>query len=266
MTFAATTWLFFRTHVGRFFVSRRALVGAALALLPGLLALVLAHMRHGPGAREIAANLGVLVELQVVVPLLALIVGSAVIAEEVEDRTITFLFTRPVPRPALLFGRWLAALVFVAVALSVSATLMFLAASTASGAASTASGTGAPIDWAFARPLFEATLLAGAVYSAWFAVAGVFFRHPILVGLGYAFAIEGFLANLPGGNALLTVQHHARSWLVARGPDAWREIEAFELQQFEPAANALLWLAAFLALALVLGAWRISRREFVLGA
>lgn len=265
MTFAAVTWLLFRTHVGRFFVSRRALICAALALFPASLAFVLAHIERGPSAREIAANFGVLLELQVVVPLLALIVGSAVIAEEVEDRTITFLFTRPIPRSALLFGRWLAALVFVAVAISVSTALLFVAAATGGGAASTPSGSG-PIDWPFARPLFEAALLAGAVYSAWFAAAGVFWKHPIIVGLGYAFAIEGFLANLPGGNALLTVQHHARSWLVARGPAAWREIEAFEQQEFEPGGTALVWLAAFLALALVLGAWRIARREYVLAS
>lgn len=257
MTFSAATGLFFRTHVGRFFRSRRALVCAAIALLPGLLALMLVQMADGPTATQIATHLGVLVVLQVVVPLLALIVGSAVVAEEVEDRTITFLFTRPFPRAALLFGRWLAALVFVTVALSGSVALLFVAA---------AGGRGEPLGFAFVLPLFEAVLFAGAVYSALFAAAGVFFRHPILVGLGYAFAVEGFLANLPGANSLWTVQHHARSWLVARGPRAWREIDALALVRFEAAGSALLWLAAFLALALGLGTWRISRREYVLGS
>jgi ABC-2 type transport system permease protein len=255
-SFPAATWLFFRTHVGRFFLSRRAVLCGALALLPGVLALLVPAVERGPTARGVATILGVLVELQVVVPLLALIVGSAVVAEEVEDRTITFLFTRPVPRASLLFGRWLAALAFLAVALTASVALLFLAASRAGGSA--------PIDAGFARPLFEAALLAAAVYSALFAVAGVFFRHPILVGLGYAFAVEGFLANLPGQNRVFAVQHHARSWLVARGPAEWREVEAFALLDFEKGGVALAWLAAILAAALALGAWRISRREFVL--
>lgn len=258
-SFSAATWLFFRTHVGRFFLSRRAVACAALALLPGLLALLIAQLARVPVEREITAHIGVLIELQVVVPLIALIVGSAVVAEEVEDRTITYLFTRPVPRASLLFGRWLAALVFLVVAIGSSVALSFLGASSADG-------PGAPVDAAFALPMFEAALLAGIVYSALFAVTGVCFRHPVLVGLGYTFAVEGFLANLPGGNAVLTVQHHARSWLVARGPGEWRDIDALELLQFEPAGVAAAWLGAFLTLALGVGTWRITRREFVLGS
>ena len=96
--------------------------------------------------------------------------------------------------------------------------------------------------------------------------SGVFFRHPILVGLGYAFAVEGFLANLPGANRALAVQHHARSWLFARGPADWREVEVFELLGFESAGTAHAWLGAFLAVSLALGAWRISRREYVLSS
>jgi ABC-type transport system involved in multi-copper enzyme maturation permease subunit len=36
--------------------------------------------------------------VQGTVPLLALILGASVVAEEIEDRTLTYLFTRPVPR------------------------------------------------------------------------------------------------------------------------------------------------------------------------
>lgn len=258
-TFLSATGLFFRTHAARFFLTRRAIACAALAALPSLIALLAARVAERTGAVEIAAHLGILLELQVVVPLLSLIVGSAVVSEEIEDRTITYLFTRPAPRAALLFGRWLAALCFLATTLAASVGLLFLAASR-----SRVEGTS--IDLAFAGPLFEAALLAGAVYSALFAVAGVFFRHPILVGLGYAFAVEGFLANLPGQSQALTVQHHVRSWLIARGPDAWREIDALALLRFEPAGVALAYLLSILGLALALGAWRISRREYVLSA
>ena len=258
-SFPAATALFFRAHAARFFLSRRALACAALALLPPLIAMLAAQVARRTDAVEIAAHLGVLLELQVVVPLAALLVGSAVVSEEVEDRTITYLFTRPAPRAALLFGRWLAALAFLSTTLAASVALLLLAASRSQA-------EGPAIDGAFAVPLFESALIAGAVYSALFAVAGVFFRHPILVGLGYAFAVEGFLANLPGGNQAFAVQHHVRSWLIARGPAAWREIEALALLRFESAPVALAYLASFLAIALALGAWRISRREYVLSA
>src|SRR5437868_11280328 len=45
------------------------------------------------------------------VPVLGAFYGTALIADEVEDKTITFLFTRPISRSAVLFGKYLAYLV-----------------------------------------------------------------------------------------------------------------------------------------------------------
>ncbi len=46
--------------------------------------------------------------LQFSVPLLGMFYGTALIADEVEDKTITYLFTRPVSRGAVLVGKYLA--------------------------------------------------------------------------------------------------------------------------------------------------------------
>ena len=45
------------------------------------------------------------------VPVLAVFYGTSLIADEVEDRTITYLFTRPIAREAVLIGKYLAYLV-----------------------------------------------------------------------------------------------------------------------------------------------------------
>src|SRR5688572_22427523 len=42
------------------------------------------------------------------VPVLSIFYGTALVADEVEDKTITFLFTRPIPRGAVLVGKYLA--------------------------------------------------------------------------------------------------------------------------------------------------------------
>ena len=46
--------------------------------------------------------------LRLSVPLLGMFYGTALIADEVEDKTITYLFTRPVSRGAVLIGKYLA--------------------------------------------------------------------------------------------------------------------------------------------------------------
>ncbi|HTF88361.1 MAG TPA: ABC transporter permease subunit [Planctomycetota bacterium] len=254
--FARTTFLLFTTHVGRIFVSRRALVCIALALLPALVAAAIAHFSRRIDAVEIVVYLGGIMLLQIVVPLLALIAGSAVVSEEIEDRTITYLFSRPIPRASLLFGRWLATVMFLGTILAAATALLLLAASTSKVASD-------PLDAALVRALFEAVLMGATVYSALFAVAGILFKSPILVGLGYTFAVEGFLANLPGGNQSLTIQYYLRSWMLERGGRAWK-VDGLELDKPEAVAGVLITLGMVLAVALAFGAWRITKREFVL--
>lgn len=264
--FLRTTWIVTRAHVLRSFRRPRALLCIALALLPALVAAVIAYFANKVPSEVIASNIGGMLVLQIVVPILALIAGSAVVAEEVEDRTITFLFSRPIARPAVLFGRWFSTLAFLASVLLPAIWLMLLAASQNDVQGSDTLAAGSVLDLAFAAPLYQAALAGAVVYSALFATAGVFFRHSILVGLGYAFAVEGFLANLPGQSQALTIQYYLRSWVLDRGSAAWREVEGFGLTKYETATAAITTLACVLALSLALGAWRLARREFLLSA
>src|SRR5262245_65229917 len=43
--------------------------------------------------------------LRFIVPILGIFYGTSLIADEVEDKTITYLFTRPIPRSAVLLGK-----------------------------------------------------------------------------------------------------------------------------------------------------------------
>ena len=49
--------------------------------------------------------------LRCTVPVLGVFYGTSLIADEVEDKTITYLFTRPVSRGSVLFGKYLAYLI-----------------------------------------------------------------------------------------------------------------------------------------------------------
>lgn len=249
----SATGLLFRTQISRIWWTRRTIACLALALLPPFIAWI--AFRHGTrhGGVAIATHVGWLLLVQVVTPLLALLSGSAVVTEEIEDRTITYLFSRPIPRPAVLLGRWLAALVVVSFFLGISAILTCAVASAAS-------------EPGVLRPLLAASMIGGAVYSGLFAAVGVFVRHPMIAGLGYTFAIEGFLANLPGRNQALTIQYYLRSLIAARGSTAWSAVEGFASTRFETAETSLATLGIVLAAVLVLASRRIARREFVVGA
>jgi ABC-2 type transport system permease protein len=253
------TILLFRTQVARVWWSRRTLACLALAAAPPAMAWIIAHINTRIPPAGIATHLGWLLLVQIVTPLCALVCGSAVVTEEIEDRTITYLFSRPIPRAAVLLGRWLASLVVVSVVLGLSAWLTTAVARSSPVA-------GAPVDDRITVPLLAAVWIGGAVYSALFAAAGVIFRHPMIAGLAYAFAVEGFLANLPGRNQALTVQYYLRSVIAATGSPEWRHVEGFATSKFETLGVATTTLAVVLVVVLALASWRISRKEFVLSA
>ena len=125
-------------------------------------------------------------------------------------------------------------------------------------------------------PLLVASMLGGLVYTALFATLGTFLKHPMIVGLGYTFAIEGFLAGLPGKSQALTIQYYVRSYLLAEGSPLWRtpasggsgeEGGLFAMAASTAgASDAVVALGVILAVALAIGVVTISRKQYVLPA
>ncbi len=258
-----TSWILFLAHLRRTLLSRRALVCLGLCSLPVVLSLMIAFAARvkGPPPTGAIVPIGWLLQVQTIVPLIALIVGSAVVAEEIEDRTITFLFTRPIPRSALLLGRWLASIVLLGVLLVPSTALIHSILSSVAAPGS----EGATLPEGFARRLIAVALLGGAVYSSLFAALGVFVKHPILVGLAYTFVFEGVLANFPGSTQELSIQFYLKSFLLAGVPRGIPEVQQVLVHAELAAPGAALRTLALIGIAaLTLGGWRLSRREYLL--
>lgn len=250
-------WVIASTQLGLLVRSRRAWACTGLMVLPALIAWIVAASYQKATPSGLVTMLGWNALLQVSTPLASLLLGVAVVAEEVEDRTITYLFLRPVPRSALLYGRLAPALLWLAASAALGVALL-------SAAAAAAQGSDAGITNGAKLPLLAATCAGTTIYTVLYAVLGVHVRNAMIVGLGYSFAIEGFLSQLPGRNQLLTIQHHLRSLIAGTGDDSWQRIDGFGTTSWEPAGTAVSVLVAVGAAALLLGGWRLKRREYEL--
>jgi len=258
-------WILFQAHLWRIFRTRRGLIAFLLAGLPVAMAAFVRTVSHfeGPPPIEMLIAFTWFFLIQTMVPLVSMVMASAVIAEEIEDRTITYLFTRPIPRPAILIGRWTAAALPIVALLCASAELVVRLLGRIGGKERT-------LDWmpeGFHGRILTTVVMGAVVYSALFAAAGALFKRPMLIGLGYTFVVEGFLGNLPGANQKATVQYYLRSYLFSEHRSLVGDTEEaiFSIPLAEP--GAAVWsLALILFGALVLGAWRFARREYVLAA
>jgi len=286
-SFASATWLMFRCHLVGQLRTKRALVCLALAAAP--VAIAYFPSNDGHDAFKTVAILGMMFTLQVVAPLIGLLLGSAVVTEEIENRTITYVFTRPVHRSALFLGRWTATLVLTSTLLSLSALGVSAVATADYEVDAVGRVQREHVDGEWTKTLVPvdrtlpdgqlarfawAAVLAGALYSLLSAGLGVFMRRPMIVGLGYAFAVEGLLANIPGSSQKLSMQFYLRGILTgiedfkeATGDRAvvfWRQFEPVSGSAFLSPMESSLRLLVVIVLAVVICSWIISRRQFVL--
>lgn len=191
------------------------------------------------------------------VPVLAVFYGTGLIADEVEDKTITYLFTRPIPRASVLLGKYLAYLVCtVAVALPAIVVMWLLLA---------------PIRGSLAEsfPALAADLgivAAGlAAYGALFALVGATFKRPLLFGLLFVFGWENLALALPGAIRRLAVAHYLQS-LVPHALPADSPASMLQAVFANPAsfAESLVGLVVIVVAGLWLAARAVGRREYVL--
>lgn len=131
----------------------------------------------------------------VVLPLIALIVGTGVLGSEIDDGTIVHILTKPVPRWKIILSKLVVAFGVSAVAVAIP----MLAAGVILG--------GARLGLAFA-----AASVAGALaYSAFFVALSLVTRRPVLLGLLYIMVWEGLLGNFVPGTSVLSIQQYVVS-------------------------------------------------------
>jgi len=190
------------------------------------------------------------VVLQAVAPLVALFLGVAVLGDEIDGRTITYLFTRPVPRPVVFLARLLGAACGFAVLLALSVT--------ACGAV-----FGGHIDLSAAEigGSVAVALLGFLVYVAIFAALRAFLRRALFIGFFLGIIFEGMIANLPATRlSLCSVWHHTAVLLTRLFEDRIHRMPR-GLLATETAAGSLQVLLGVLLVAVALGAWKVHARE-----
>lgn len=197
--------------------------------------------------------------LRFAVPVLAVFYGTSLIADEVEDKTVTYLFTRPIPRGAVLVGKYLAYLVCtMAVVLPALVIIYLLIYSREAGALA-----GGFLD------LLKDLMAIGlglAVYGALFAWVGARFKRPLLTGLAFVFAWEPAILVVPGYLKQLTVAYYLQGLVPHALPSDAGTMGLLQslFQDFPSLTSALFWLAVIAIGSLAMASRVVARREYVL--
>jgi ABC-2 type transport system permease protein len=170
-------------------------------LLIGIAALMLAVaalVRWGTGgALEYSAGTMQNFGLGTLVPVMCLLIGTGVIAPEIEDGSIVYLLAKPLRRRTIAFSKLVVAL---------GTAVVFTVAAMVAGVA-----IAGDQDWQLSLALGTSTALAAIAYTSVFFAIAILSRNPVIVGLIYALLWEGVLAGYIPGVKSLSV----RQWALA---------------------------------------------------
>lgn len=257
----------FDLSLGEMLWSRRTIFMALVVSGPVLLAVVarivemsgIAPLRINGVRVDAAGVFGTMIwvlYLRFIVPILGVFYGTSLIADEVEDRTITYLFTRPIRRGAVLVGKYAAYLVCTGFVVLPSVMLVYFLIVPFRE-------IGASFVW-----LVTDLLLLGAglaVYGALFALVGALLKRPLVAGLVFVFGWEQVVLFVPGYLKQLTVAYYVQALVPHAMPsEGVVSLLRSVFADTPPVAISLLGMAAIGLGSLALAARVVERREYVL--
>ncbi|MBG0563225.1 ABC transporter permease [Actinoplanes aureus] len=178
-------------------ITARGLLGRrrALLLLPlpllliGLAAICRANnLSPDQWGQAVIVGLG----FAVVLPVVALIVGTGVLGSEVDDGTLVHILTKPLPRRDIILAKFGVAVLVTAI----TTTLPLFAVGLLAGSAE------------LGIALAVAAVAGSIAYSALFVLLSLLTRRPVLLGLVYILVWEGLLGRFLSGTRVLSIEQY----------------------------------------------------------
>jgi ABC-type transport system involved in multi-copper enzyme maturation permease subunit len=258
----------FDLSIGQMLWSRRTIFMALVVGVPVVIAIVLRVlvelgmpvMRTGGTPIGGGVVFGLMIWgffVRFAAPVLAVFYGTSLIADEVEDKTLTYLFTRPVPRAAVLLGKYLAYLVCTIGVVLPSVVLVWLLIAPVNGA----------LGDTFVNLVKDLGILGAglAVYGAVFALVGATVKRPLVFGLAFIFGWETLALALPGFLRRLSVAYYLQG-LVPHAMPADSPLSVIQsiFRDDLGVTESLVSLAVIALVSLWLAGRAVSRREYVL--
>jgi ABC-2 type transport system permease protein len=234
MIFVAIARVTLRALVSR----RRTVLMLLLAGIPILVALLVRANTNG--IDEVGPTLDGLV-VRIILPLIALVFGTAALGSELEDGTGVHLLTKPISRTTIVLAK-------VAVAGTLTA---LLAVPSTVVAAVLMAEPGSDVA-GLVGSLALGVLAGSYVYASVFAALSIITSRGLIIGLGYALIWEGLLAGLLPGTQVFSVREYVRGIVNAVSPAVIDSVVG---------ATAVLYALVALAGALAIASYRLATYE-----
>lgn len=237
-----------RTTARQLLGRRRTLLMGLLALVPVLLALIFRASGSGTGSvagdKEFLAGLFDALVVTLLLPLVALLMGTAAFGAEIEDGTIVYLLAKPTRRLRIVLAK---------LAVAAGATFLLVGISTLVAGLITLAGV--PNGPSLVVGYLVGVAAGSVVYTAVFVALSLVTGRALIAGLIYILLWEGLLAGLFAGIRVLSIRQYVLGISDAAGVGG--RVSADTL----PAGSAAALGVVVLALAILIALRRLQSFE-----
>jgi ABC-2 type transport system permease protein len=247
----------FELSLGEMLWSRRTIFMALVVGLPVVLALVIRLFNMAVDGPAVFGLIIWAFFLRFSIPVLGVFYGTSLIADEVEDKTITYLFARPIAREAVLVGKYLAYVACTVLVVLPSIILVWFLVIPMGGS----------LGANFLDLVKDLGIVAIglAVYGAVFAFIGAWFKRPLLVGLVFVFGWEQIVLAFPGYLKQLSVAYYLQGLVPHAMPnDSFASMVQAISMETPSLGSSLFWMVVIEVVFLWLAARIVASKEYVL--
>jgi ABC-type transport system involved in multi-copper enzyme maturation permease subunit len=240
--------------------TKRTKVFYGISVFPVLLALLIKVTQFfsvGPSSSgmQIFSNMIMTFYLQFLILILTLFFGTSVCSDEVESKTLTYLSTRPIPKPAVILGKYAAYCVLAVIMTAVGVVLSFVFLN-----------LDKLLDFSLYPVLLKdiGVLTLGIIcYMSFFTLIGTFMKRSIIFGLVFSFGWENVIQYFPGSTQKFAIVHYLKSLLPPQFSGKGFAVLLFQLEP-TPAGTSVAVLIILTGIFLGLACFVFTQKEYIL--
>ena len=232
--------------IRQFLRSKSIYVVLGICLLPTVLALVVQVAMGEESIRDLRRTFGDTLYLDLIaatlLPLATLVLATAAIGDELEDRTMQYLALKPLSRFQIIFEKFLAVTVVMVpiVWFGITLTWAIVALGEFDGMRD--------LLW----PALASSLVAILGFGSLFMLMSMVIQRALLVGVFYVFVWESALSRFLPGIRAISIRHFTQSMFVRMVDD-----RRLTVPQISAESTVIIATIGILAICLALSTWRL---------
>jgi ABC-2 type transport system permease protein len=237
---------------------KRTILLTLLSFTPLLLLLIakiieITKPHSSVSASHLYSNIIVAFYIQFIIGILSIFYGSSIVDEEVEGKTLIYLFSKPISKASILLGKFFSYITIIIITIISGLIISFIIAY-----------FNVHVSYKTIIMVLKyiiASFFAIIAYTSIFTMLATFFKRTAIIGLLFIFGWESIVNYMPGKTQKLTVIHYIKSLIPQTAVN-----KNFLLFHLEPSSSiiSIIVLSLIAVISVIIAVLVFKHKEYII--